>query len=282
MSATLLTPVVVVPAAVVVVALFAVLWRERASARDARIALLSGGALGVWALASTVLAYRGFFQPQDAGSVPPVAIGLVLALSVLSAILATSVSLRRLLSRQASLIRLHLWRLEGIVFLALMVRGQMPALWALPAGIGDVLVAATAPWIARNLDSPRGRRRAIVWNLLGMADLVVAVALGIMTNPGSLQVFATVPTSEPITRFPLALVPAFLVPLALTLHVVSLCQLLGKPWTRPLAEYGQGGAVRDGGHDRPVVVDGLVTAWRSKSGPRKPEPGGTARALDSR
>jgi hypothetical protein len=48
-------------------------------------------------------------------------------------------------TRQANLIRLHLWRLVGIVFLVLMVRGQMPALWALPAGIGDVLIGATAP-----------------------------------------------------------------------------------------------------------------------------------------
>ena len=62
-----------------------------------------------------------------------------------------------------------------IHFLLLMAGGQMPALWALPAGVGDVLVAATAPWIARDVHSPRGRRRAIVWNLLGMADLVVAV-----------------------------------------------------------------------------------------------------------
>jgi hypothetical protein len=33
-----------------------------------------------------------------------------------------------------------------------------------------------------------------------------------------------------VTRFPLALVPTFLVPLAFTLHVVSLSQLLGGTW----------------------------------------------------
>ena len=138
--------------------------------------------------------------------------------------------MRRLLTRQANLIRLHLWRPVGILFLVLMVRGQMPALWALPAGIGDILIAATAPWIAGQVDSPRGKRRAIAWNLLGISDLVVAVGLGIMTSPGPTQVFDTVPTSELITRFPLALVPTFLVPLAFTLHVVSLWQLLGGTW----------------------------------------------------
>jgi len=137
-----------------------------------------------------------------------------------------------LLSRQANLIRLHLWRFEGVVFLILMVQGQMPALWALPAGIGDILVAATAPWIARQLDTPGGSRRAITWNLFGIADLIVAVGLGIMTNPGPTQVFYTTPTSEMVTRFPLALVPTFLVPLAFILHVISLWQLLGGTWAR--------------------------------------------------
>jgi hypothetical protein len=47
-------------------------------------------------------------------------------------------------------------------------------------------------------------------------------------GPGNDEV--NTPTSEMATRFPLALVPTFLVPLAWTLHVVSLWQLLGGSW----------------------------------------------------
>ena len=216
--------------AAVVAALFAVLWRERRSARDASVALLAGGVLSLWAVIATVLAHRGVFQPREGEIIPPVGINVVVVLFLLTVSLATSVSLRRLLTRQANLIRLHLWRFVGIVFLVLMARGQMPALWALPAGIGDILVAVTAPWVARHVGTPAGKRRAIIWNLFGMADLIVAVGLGIMTSPGPTQVFDTVPTSELITHFPLALVPTFLVPLAFTLHVISLWQLLGGPW----------------------------------------------------
>jgi hypothetical protein len=230
MPVTLLTLVVLGPAAVVVVALFLVLWRERTSTLDARIAIVSGGVLSLWAVVATVLAYRGFFQPQDVESVPSVGINLIAVLSVMFVSLAISTSLRRLLTRQANLIRLHLWRLVGIVFLILMLRGQVPALWALPAGIGDILVAVTAPWVARDVDTPRGRRRAIIWNLFGIADLIVAVGLGIMTSPGPTQVFETAPTSELMTHFPMALVPTFLVPIAFVLHVISLWQLLGAPW----------------------------------------------------
>ena len=221
---------VLLPTALVVAAVFVVLWRERTSRRDARMAIATGIVLAVWAMATTALAWRGFFRPPAGATVPPVGANLIVVLLALALCLSVSVSLRRLLRNQANLIRLHLWRLEGLVFLVLMVQGRVPALWALPAGVGDVLVAATAPWVARGLDRPGGKRRAIAWTLFGMADLVVAVALGVMTNPGPTQVFHTNPNGELLTQYPLALVPAFLVPMAFTLHAASLMQLLRGSW----------------------------------------------------
>jgi hypothetical protein len=209
---------------------FAVLWRERTSSRDALVAIAAGIVLAVWAIVEIVLARQGFFRPAVGATVPPVGINLIVTLMALALFLSVSRSLRRLLHNQANLIRLHLWRLEGLVFLILMWQGRVPALWALPAGIGDVIVGATAPWIARVLDRPGGRRRAIAWTLFGMADLVVAVALGVMTNPGPTQVFYPVPNAEMLTQYPLSLVPTFLVPLAFTLHVVTLLQLWRGSW----------------------------------------------------
>jgi len=230
-----LSPLVVavlLPTALVVMAIVAVLWRERTSSRDARVAIASGIVLAVWAAATTVLARRGFFQPAAGARVPPVGVELIVVLLALALSLSASPSLRRLLRNEANLIRLHLWRLEGLVFLILMVQGRVPVLWALPAGVGDVLVGATAPWVARRLERRGGGHRAITWTVLGMADLIVAVALGVMTNPGPTQVFHTVPTADMLTQYPLALVPTFLVPLAFTLHVVSLLQLSRGRWGR--------------------------------------------------
>jgi hypothetical protein len=227
---SLLEVAVLLPTALVVVALFVVLWRERTSSHDARVAIASGLVLAVWAIAETVLARRGAFRAAVAQELPPVGINLIVVLLALAFFLSVGRSLRRLLRNQANLIRLHVWRLEGLVFLILMVQGRVPALWAVPAGVGDVLVGATAPWVARGLERPGGRRRAIAWTLFGMADLVVAVALGVMTNPGPTQVFHPIPNAEMLTQYPLALVPVFLVPLAFTLHVVSLLQLRRGTW----------------------------------------------------
>lgn len=226
----LLAALVVIPTAAVVVAMFLVLWRERTSARTALVAVVSGLVLTAWAMITALLAARGTYLQRDTGDAPPVALQLVTALTALALLLAISPSLRGLLTNQKNLLRLNLWRLEGAVFLALMLTGQMPAVWALPAGIGDIIVGWAAFPVASRLERPGGARRAIGFNLFGLADLVVAVALGIMTSPGPAQVFHTVPTSELVTHFPLALVPAFLVPLAFMLHIVSLWQLFGLPW----------------------------------------------------
>jgi hypothetical protein len=240
MSMTLLAVVVPALTAAVVVAIFLVLWRERTSARESRIAVASGVVLAAWAIVMAMLGRRGFFEQGDPNSVPPIGITLALVLLGLAVCLLASPSLRRLLTNQRNLILLNLWRLVGVVFLLLMANGQMPALWALPAGIGDVIVGAMAPSTARRVDRPQGRRRAIIFTLIGMADLVVAVGLGVMTSPGAAQVFHTTPTSELATRFPLVLVPTFLVPLAFVLHAVSLWQLLGGPWVpHPIASHGR-------------------------------------------
>ncbi len=230
MSTDLLAVVVLALTAAVVVAIFLVLWRERTSTRESRIAVVTGMVLAAWAVVAAMLARGGFFEQGDPNRVPPIGITLALVLLGLAVCLLVSPSLRRLLTNQRNLILLNLWRLVGAVFLLLMANGQMPALWALPAGIGDIIVGAMAPWIAARVETPQGRRDAIIFHLFGMADLVVAVGLGVMTSPGAAQVFHTTPTSELATRFPLVLVPTFLVPLAFVLHVISLWQLLGGSW----------------------------------------------------
>jgi hypothetical protein len=236
MSQQLLVVLVVIPTALVVVALFAVMWQERTSSHSALIAVLSGLVLAGWAITTAVLASRGFYQPPDTDSPPPVGIQLVVTLAVLALSLWLSPTLRGLLRNQKNLIRLNVWRLEGVLFLALMVTGQVPALWAIPAGTGDVLIGASAFWVAAQLDSPGGRRRGVIFNLLGLLDLVVAIGLGITTNPGPAQIFHPAPSAELLTRFPLALVPGFLVPLAFMVHFVSLWQLKSDPLRSTLEE----------------------------------------------
>jgi hypothetical protein len=89
----------------------------------------------------------------------------------------------------------------------------------------------TAPWIVVALiHRPAfalGRGFA-VWNLLGILDLVVAVSLGAL-NSGFVPGLAGTVTTAPKAQLPLVLIPAYLVPLFIMLHVAALLRARQHP-----------------------------------------------------
>ncbi len=124
------------------------------------------------------------------------------------------------------LIGVQLYRALGIIFLILYGAGKIPGLFAWPAGLGDVLVGVLAPVVA--IAYARGPEKngdlASAWNVFGLADLIVAVTMGTLTS-SPLQLFAFDLPNELISAFPLVLIPTFLVPLSVLLHLASLTKL---------------------------------------------------------
>ncbi len=116
-------------------------------------------------------------------------------------------------------------RLIGFSFVLLEARGVLPAVFALPAGYGDMAVGATAAFVAWRLVTPRYRNAFVLWQALGIIDLVLAVALG--TTAALLSPHG--PTTAPMTVLPLSLVPTFLVPFYLICHVICIAQ--ARTWT---------------------------------------------------
>ena len=117
------------------------------------------------------------------------------------------------------LIAVHSWRIVGIVFLWGMTHGLLDPAFAIPAGVGDVLIGVTAIPFAIFLwrGYSWSKYAVVVWSVLGIADLVNAVTLGVITNPD----FQT----STMTTFPWILVPTVGVPLALALHGITLYRL---------------------------------------------------------
>lgn len=103
-----------------------------------------------------------------------------------------------------------------------MAQGRLPAMFALPAGLGDIAVGLAAPSVARRLARGTGHRQAVWFNLLGIVDLVVAVGLGLLGGLGPYRLLHVTPSTEPLSLLPLALIPTMAVPLAIALHVTSL------------------------------------------------------------
>jgi hypothetical protein len=96
----------------------------------------------------------------------------------------------------------------------------LPAIFSLPAGYGDMLIGATATLVAWQLATPGHRNSFIVWQALGITDLIVAVSLGTTAR----LIAPQGPSMLPMTVLPLSLVPTFLVPLFFIFHVICIAQ----------------------------------------------------------
>jgi hypothetical protein len=112
------------------------------------------------------------------------------------------------------------WRIAGFVFLVLYTYSILPGQLALPAGWGDIAIGATAPLVALKLANPNHRKSFIVWQLLGITDLVNAVGMGVAArfiNPHGIATSA-------MTVLPMSLIPTFAVPLFMILHFICIAQ----------------------------------------------------------
>jgi hypothetical protein len=119
----------------------------------------------------------------------------------------------------AVLIALQTYRIVGIAFLLGMTQGLLDPAFAIPAGIGDILIGVTAIPFAIFLwkGYSWSKYAVVVWSVLGIADLVNAVSIGLIINPD----FST----STVATFPWILFPAVAVPLGLVLHGITLYRL---------------------------------------------------------
>ena len=118
------------------------------------------------------------------------------------------------------------WRWAGLGFLSLYAHHILPALFAFPAGLGDMAIGFTAPWIVLGLirqPAFAASKRFVIWNVLGILDLVVAVSLGTICS-GFIHGLTGNVTTGPMAQLPLVLVPTYLVPFFLMLHFTALAQ----------------------------------------------------------
>src|SRR4051812_15280263 len=114
-----------------------------------------------------------------------------------------------------SLVLLHVTRFVGLYFLILYQRGELPRAFAVPGGMGDIIVATMALPVALAPLEPEARRRAmVIWNVVGFVDILMVLVTAArinLTDPAQLRA---------LTYLPLSLLPTLLVPLILATHVI--------------------------------------------------------------
>ena len=123
---------------------------------------------------------------------------------------------------QRWLIGLQLFRVIGAIFLIEMLRGNIPGIFAYPAGVGDVLVAliALAVLLMSRGASRIGSTSIKLVIVVGVADFVSAFFFGFTSSETPLQIFHPAVTNN-LILFPTGMIPLFLVPYAIFFHGLS-------------------------------------------------------------
>ena len=198
-----------------------------APGRD-RVTRVSTLALTGWLGAAIAFALLGVYRAAS-DRLPTIHYGILVPLLIGGVLFWRSTTVERLLDAvpQSWLVGVQTYRALGGIFLILYGTGKLPGLFAWPAGLGDVLVGVLAPVVA--IAHARGPREngdvVAAWNIFGLLDLLVAVTTGLLTSPSPLQRFAFDLPNELISAFPLVLVPTYLVPASVLLHLTSLAKL---------------------------------------------------------
>jgi hypothetical protein len=180
-------------------------------------------------------AINGFFKPG--ATIPVIPLAALGPVMIGAPILLRSKRIGQVLDAMPAtwLVALQVYRVLGSTFLIGWVYGAVPGVFALPAGIGDVLTGLFAVPVAISLTSGsrQGRSAAVAWNVFGLVDFAIALSIGIAI---SLHLIETGFASATGGNYPTVLIPTFAVPSSILLHALSLRQL----YRRSKAERARG------------------------------------------
>ena len=185
--------------------------------------------VAAWATLSVVLNVLGVLANQpDRPPIallvsvigPPILFVIAYSLSARVRSLSLGLDLRLLTAMQA-------WRIIGAMFLVLMIFRLLPGTFAWPAGIGDFMVGAYAPFVVLVMSrrTPGWRKHVVLLNLLGLLDFVGAIGGGVLSGSSPIGILRGDVTTDIMQKLPLSLIPTFGVPFWIILYIISLIKV---------------------------------------------------------
>ena len=179
----------------------------------------------------TILSYKGFFT--DFSKLPPrPALAMLLPLPVIF-VIAFSKKGTQLLQTIPSHWLVFMQSFRVIVELLLLfafMAGKLPVQMTFEGRNFDVLTGLFALPVGYLLarKRPYASRLAIAFNIIGIVLLLNILVIAVLSMPTSIRYFMNEPSNTIVAQFPFILLPGVLVPIAYTMHIFSLRQLLAK------------------------------------------------------
>lgn len=119
-----------------------------------------------------------------------------------------------------SLVKIHIFRLIGGTFIILLVYDLLPPLFAIFAGIGDLITAISSVFVAKAIRNKKtyAIKLTYIWNTFGLVDILITSAMAIIFTKISID--NGVQGVEFLAEFPFCFIPAFAPPTIIFLHLL--------------------------------------------------------------
>jgi hypothetical protein len=189
------------------------------------IPALAGLILGLWGLTIVLIVQAGLLR-QTEGSLPlRVAVSVIVPPLLYLLAYRSFPRLRAWVAQLdlAWLVGLQTFRVIGIVFLFVWGLGQLPAVFAFTAGLGDIVVGVTAlaVLLAVERQTLGWQARVKTLTIFGILDFAAAFTTAALTGAGRPLQFAGQPLPAIMQDWPMAMIPGFLVPTFIILHLMT-------------------------------------------------------------
>lgn len=183
----------------------------------------------VWISLCSWLALEDFFYQQNARFLAVVVASIAVVALILGAFLRVP-ALRGLVSllmrdlSRGQVIAVQALRITALGAILKMLSGELPATFVLPSALTDMLFGFSAVYVSWNADR-WSRRFLIAWNSAGIFIFLGALVTMQLSLPGPLRIFTEEPTTRIVVSFPMVLVPIFIAPMFILIHLLSIKQV---------------------------------------------------------
>lgn len=182
-----------------------------------------------WLMLLAVLALIGFFSNFEA--LPPRPSFVLISTTIVTVLLLTNKTFHQIAisvpAHETAYFQAFRVPLEIVLWL-LFVKHVIPVQMTFEGYNFDVVPALIGPVIGYFVFQKKILPRwvALVWNVVGIATVLIIVTIATLSLPSPIRQFMNEPANTFIAYFPYIWLPGFLVPMALLMHVVNIKQIL--------------------------------------------------------
>lgn len=167
-----------------------------------------------------IASFNGFFD--DVMLPPKIVLTTTLPLAIFVTIIYSTEICKKAnaILNLEDLVKIHIFRLIGSTFIILFLYNLLPPVFALFAGIGDLLTAISSVFVAKAIRNNKNyaRKLTYLWNTFGLVDILITSAMAIIFTKISID--NNIQGVEFLAEFPFCFIPAFAPPTIIFLHLL--------------------------------------------------------------